>query len=388
MKKLFLMIVVLMSSFTPLALARENTEWTTAFWYNANDNTRPRVLLVGDSICNGYQPLVLNELAGVVNVAFCATSKCVTDSTYLDQLSFMLNESHCDVIHFNNGLHSLEADPAKWEAGLRSAIALIKQKCPDAKIIWASSTPLNDPQRTLKVQALNAIASRVMQENHISIDDLYASMDQLDRKQYWVDVYHFNKQAKVIQAKQVASYVLAALGKKPASEKDSTKALLATESETGPEGRLTTGQMVADAIKNPGFESTGGWSIYPNDPAQGNFSFKTNNPHSGRNSAEIHAFAPGVQFYQPSPQFEANASYRITFWAKADKTDQLQFNIRTRKPPYVFYGDQTYALQSEWKQYTVTIKLPQDYDHSAHVMFFILKTAGTVWIDDISVEKQ
>jgi hypothetical protein len=54
----------------------------------------------------------------------------------------------------------------------------------------------------------------------------------------------------------------------------------------------------------------------------------------------------------------------------------------------VFYGDQTYALQSEWKQYTVTIKLPQDYDHSAHVMFFILKTAGTVWIDDISVEKQ
>ena len=33
---------------------RENTEWIVSYAYNANDAKLPRVLLVGDSICNGY----------------------------------------------------------------------------------------------------------------------------------------------------------------------------------------------------------------------------------------------------------------------------------------------------------------------------------------------
>jgi len=62
---------------------REPTEWIVSYAYNANDTKLPRVLLVGDSICNGYNKEVCNELAGTAYVTFFATSKCVCDKSYL-----------------------------------------------------------------------------------------------------------------------------------------------------------------------------------------------------------------------------------------------------------------------------------------------------------------
>ena len=89
--RLCLLLVVLCLS-SVRASAREGTEWMTSYWYNANDTKLPRVLLVGDSICNGYQSLVRDELAGTANVSFYVTSKCVSDPTYLKALAFMLEE--------------------------------------------------------------------------------------------------------------------------------------------------------------------------------------------------------------------------------------------------------------------------------------------------------
>ena len=33
---------------------RENIEWSITYSYNATETGKPRVLLIGDSICNGY----------------------------------------------------------------------------------------------------------------------------------------------------------------------------------------------------------------------------------------------------------------------------------------------------------------------------------------------
>ena len=82
-----------------------------------------------------------DELAGIAYVSFWATSKCVSDPSYLKQLGFVLGEYEYSVVHFNNGLHSLNTDPSDWEAGLKSALGAIRQACPGAKIVWASSPP-------------------------------------------------------------------------------------------------------------------------------------------------------------------------------------------------------------------------------------------------------
>ncbi|MEI6714226.1 MAG: SGNH/GDSL hydrolase family protein [Verrucomicrobiota bacterium] len=219
---------------------REGTEWDIAYWYNANDNKLPRVLLLGDSICNGYQSLVRDELAGTAYVSFWATSKCGTDRSYLKQLSYILEEYDYSVIHFNNGLHSLNTDVNAWETGLRNALNLIKEKGKGAKVIWATSTPLRDPALTEKAKQLNSAAETVMKEAHIPTDDLFSLMDPLDRAKFWTDTYHYTPEGKKIQAHQVAEMIRSALGSGTATPEAAKAALKAAASETGPNGKLET----------------------------------------------------------------------------------------------------------------------------------------------------
>ncbi len=217
---------------------REATEWVVSYWYNADNLKLPRILLIGDSICNGYQEMVNNELAGTAYTSFYASSKCITDRTYLSQLAFMLDEYDYAVIHFNNGLHSLNTGPAEWKAGLQTAVKLIKEKSKGAKIIWASSTPLKSPDITAKVEALNEIAEKVMKKNDIPTNDLFALMDVMDRNKFWIDKFHFTDNAKEIQARQVSDFIRKALGKDKDSEDDAKKALKAGTNESGSSGKL------------------------------------------------------------------------------------------------------------------------------------------------------
>jgi hypothetical protein len=186
--------------------ARENTEWSIVYWFGANESKLPRILLIGDSICNGYQAFVKENLDGVAYTSFWATSKCVTDRSYLKELTYILDEYDYAVIHFNNGLHSLETDRAAWEAALRQVVKTLREHGKGAKLVWASSTPLNDPALTATAKELNAIAARVMQENGIPTDDLFGLMDPQDRA-LWSDTYHFHDAARRQQAKQVAESI-------------------------------------------------------------------------------------------------------------------------------------------------------------------------------------
>lgn len=187
---------------------RENIEWTVAYSYDGVKTNLPRVLLIGDSICNGYQAKVRGELAGKATVSFWASSRCVCDARYLRELEFYLDAEKYDVIHFNNGLHSLHSYLPDWKNSLRAAVRLIKEKANGAKIIWASSTPLKDPKLTERVREQNAIAAQIMKEEGIPTNDLFALMDPLDRGTFWSDTFHYKGPGIDKQAKQVARVVL------------------------------------------------------------------------------------------------------------------------------------------------------------------------------------
>lgn len=217
---------------------REGTEWIVSYAYNASDNKLPRVLLVGDSICNGYSKEVCDDLAGTAYVTFFATSKCVCDKSYLRSLALFLDEYDYAAVHFNNGLHSLSSDRQDWETCLRAAVKLIKAKGKGAKIIWASSTPLKDPALTAKAKELNAIAARVMADEGVPTNDLFALMDPLDRATQWSDTYHFKGEAKKLQAKAVGDSIRKALGAGKATEAAAAAALKAASTVTGPDGKL------------------------------------------------------------------------------------------------------------------------------------------------------
>ena len=194
----------------------ENIEWSTSYAYGLTDATRdlPRVLLIGDSICNGYQQGVRERLKGKMNVTYWISSYCATSPAYLPLLSIYLDEAKYDVIHFNNGLHSLETPTDAWAKGVKAALELVRAKQPGAKLVWCSSTPLANDAKTAKCRELNAAGVRVVAElGGIATDDLFALCDPLDRATNWCDEYHFHSGARARQADQVAASVLSALSR-------------------------------------------------------------------------------------------------------------------------------------------------------------------------------
>lgn len=191
----------------------ENIEWSVAYAYGLTDATKdlPRVLLVGDSICNGYQGGVRELLKGKMNVSYWISSYCVTSAAYLPLLTIYLDEAKYDVIHFNNGLHSLATPTVAYEKGMRRALQLIREKQPDAKLVWCSSTPLANDVKTAKCRELNAAAAKVVAElGGIVTDDLFSLLDPLDRAANWSDEYHHRAMVQKKESLQVAASVLAA----------------------------------------------------------------------------------------------------------------------------------------------------------------------------------
>ena len=195
----------------------ENVEWSIAYAYGLTDATRglPRALLVGDSICNGYQEGVRERLKGKMNVSYWISSYCVTSSAYLPLLSICLDEAKYDVIHFNNGLHSLGTPTGAYEKGLTAALSLIREKQPNAKLVWCSSTPLTNAVKTAKCCELNAAAAKIVARlGGIATNDLFALLDPFDREANWRDAYHHKPHLREKEADQVAAAILSAAQRK------------------------------------------------------------------------------------------------------------------------------------------------------------------------------
>ena len=195
----------------------ENTEWSTAYAFHLTDASKslPRVFIVGHSISGQYRDFVQNALEGRMNVSYWSSSYCVTSPSYLKFLAIYLDEAKYDVIHFNNGLHSLGTPTGDYARELEKALRLIRRKQPHAKIIWATSTPLNGraPVRAKKVLELNAAAADVVARvGGIETDDLFALLDPLDRDANWGDEFHHKVETRKMTAKKVTEAILVALG--------------------------------------------------------------------------------------------------------------------------------------------------------------------------------
>lgn len=177
---------------------REGTEWAILRWEQAPDTKLPRVLLVGDSISNGYASHVSGLLAGKAHVDLLATSKSVCDPAFLLELALATDGYKHAVIHFNNGLHGWHLTDAQYEAGLRRMVAKLRELAPQARLVWGNCTSAVtlpdkklDPNANAVVLKRNEIAARVMGELGVPIDDLYAVI--VDHCDWHSDSLHFNQ---------------------------------------------------------------------------------------------------------------------------------------------------------------------------------------------------
>src|SRR3954469_19453230 len=157
----------------PPRVVRENTEWLDV-WVPGNAvKDQPRVLLIGDSITRGYYKAVEDTLKGKAVVCRLPTSKSLGDPRLLDEVRLVLGQAKFDVVHFNNGMHGWGYTEDEYAKAVPELVAAIRKAAPDAKLVWASTTPVRVAQqvdqvdpKTERVKARNA-AAEVMKKEQI-----------------------------------------------------------------------------------------------------------------------------------------------------------------------------------------------------------------------------
>ncbi len=167
------------------------------------DQTKPlpRVLLIGDSICGGYQKGVKKLLTSKA-VVVKNQGNAQHTRTGLEKLDEWLGDGKWDLIHFNWGLWDvahrnpesknfghldkvngkLTTSLADYEKNLRKLVARLEKT--GATLVWASTTPVPDgePGRIKGDEVkYNAVAAKIMAENGIAIDNLHAEVIRLGR---------------------------------------------------------------------------------------------------------------------------------------------------------------------------------------------------------------
>jgi lysophospholipase L1-like esterase len=197
---------------------RESTEWCRFYWFNTENTTLPRVLLIGDSIVAGYADAVAKKLVGKATVAFFSTSICVGDPAIYRQLNLAFAGYDFDLIHFNNGLHGFTTTEPDYARGLEDFVHAIEELAPEAQYIWRNSTPITvkgepaklDAAKNPRVIERNKLAADIMTARKIQIDDLYSVT--VSNPDYSAgDGYHYNEQGNAALSDHVANVITEAL---------------------------------------------------------------------------------------------------------------------------------------------------------------------------------
>ena len=191
----------------------------------------PRVLLIGDSISGGYQLEVKKLLDGKA-VVVKNEGNAQHTGTGLEKLDSWLGQGKWDVIHFNWGLWDvayrnpqsknfghldkvggkITTSPADYEKNLRELVARLKTT--GAALVWASTTPVPDgePGRIKGDEVkYNAVAAKIMSENGVAVDDLYAAVLPQSAKLQNPQNVHFAAGGYHVLARHVADSIVAAL---------------------------------------------------------------------------------------------------------------------------------------------------------------------------------
>ncbi len=223
MKRILILVALALAfTLTGANLAQDKKKVDPAFEPVKDDPKLPRVLLIGDSISIGYTPATRKLLAGKANVHRIPDNGGPSDNG-VKNIKKWLGEGKWDVIHFNWGLHDLKLGTGKhqvpiedYEKNLRELVKAMKGT--GAKLIWASTTPVpegktNPPRKNSDVIEYNKVAKKIMEENGIAVNDLYAfALPQLDKIQQPVNV-HFTAKGSEALAERVAAAIEAALKK-------------------------------------------------------------------------------------------------------------------------------------------------------------------------------
>jgi acyl-CoA thioesterase-1 len=201
-----------------------------------DDPKLPRVLIIGDSVSVAYTLDVRKNLAGVANVHRIPANGGSTRTALGEYglVRWLKPGEKWDVIHFNEGLHDMSyrfpddrdkndkgeyASPTnggrpnvsleQYEKNLRLIVARLKQT--GAKLVFASTTPVPEATAAKYVKdselPYNAVAKKVMAEEGVTWNDLWAAVKPRQAELQGKRDVHFMPSGSVVLAKHVTAAI-------------------------------------------------------------------------------------------------------------------------------------------------------------------------------------
>lgn len=181
------------------------------------DAKLPRVLLIGDSILNGYQVQATKLLAGKANVDLWVNP--YNQSEHVNKLlAEVLANGPYDVVVFNMGLHGWQEGrikPGTFEPLTKAYVEVLRSKLPKAKLLWASSTPVTVKGKPTEINAeinpniveQNRMAAKVMAEMGVPVVDFYGLL--VDKRELARgDMFHWTGPAYALIAQAAVDAIL------------------------------------------------------------------------------------------------------------------------------------------------------------------------------------
>ena len=188
---------------------KEYNEWVHLQCSEATGSGKPRVLLIGDSICNGYQPVVRSNLSGICFVDYLSTSYTL-DSKMFDALVFgLIKDSKYDLIHINQGLHGIHLNKRSYKSRFKKLLSKI-----NTKVIIATTTPAykegnkrNHPDWTKRVKVRNEALMELSKELNLPVNDLFAVAKSLKITDRAEDGVHYVESGYQVLGKAVSEII-------------------------------------------------------------------------------------------------------------------------------------------------------------------------------------
>ncbi len=172
-----------------------------------------RVLLLGDSIRMGYEPLVRDGLKEMAEVVAPEENGRFAKYTLWGVNLWIRDLGKPDIVHWNNGLWDLHHEAPMVEAltSLNEYVETIKRimnelQRTEARIIFATTTPITPDgagRSNAEIDLYNSAAVELMKMNGIDVNDLNRIVKQDLAGNICEDKVHLTEQGNYRCAEQV-----------------------------------------------------------------------------------------------------------------------------------------------------------------------------------------
>lgn len=182
---------------------------------------KKKILLLGDSIRMGYDEYVRQSMANIADVYFPRENCCYT-ANYLRNLhnwTDALGLYEADAVHFNVGHWDTVriygdgplTKPDNYRDNLERIVDRIRYLFPEAKIIFATSTPVVEEgfieefetRHNSDVELYNEIAVGALTKKGVIINDLHALMKGKPDSLHSDQTHYYTPDATELLGKQV-----------------------------------------------------------------------------------------------------------------------------------------------------------------------------------------